>query len=173
MTNNTNEITNQTNHLAMSEANTDFMKPDTFVKTQDKFGKYSRRLVYSALSTVPVPESREGLIALTNMLNGSDENAVNQCRENIGVTFELENVIIKPYTSLNEETGEEEHGCVTYLFAKGDPKPYVTSSKSVYLTLKNFFAVFGIPNTPNYLGLTVTIVSKAGRDHKYIDLDIK
>lgn len=151
----------------------DFLKPDSMVTVRGQNGKYSRKLVYSPLNTVTHSQNRADLMRLTAILSGSDDELVQAFSDNIGATFELENVIFKPYESINDLTGELEYGVVSYLFGAGEEKPYVTSSKSVYITLKNYFAVFGIPNTPEYLGLTLTIVNKKGRDHDYKDVVVQ
>lgn len=171
MENTNQEVLNQgTTELTVGEK---FLTPDSFVKVQLPTGKWTRKMIYSGLNTVPVPVTQEEKKVLFNILNGKDDSdAVVEAKKAVGTIFELEDVIIQPYDKVNEDTGELEYGAVTYLFEKGNPKPFVTSSKSVYMTLKNLFVAFGVPRTKGYMPITVSIVERKGHEHKYIDLQL-
>lgn len=131
-------------------------------------GKFTRRAVYQAFSSVR-PETKEQKIAMMNLLE-SDDVAV-PMNDSIGAQIEVENVILSPYDSINEETGEITNGVLTYLI---DPKgvAYVTSSKSVYFTVKRIFQVFGEAPFEEGERVKVEIVKKQGTQFKYTDIKV-
>jgi hypothetical protein len=90
--------------------------------------------------------------------------------ENIGKIFELADVILNPYDKVNEETGEMEYGVLSYLITP-EGVVYVTSSKSVYFSLKRIFQVFG---EPHYEAgeISLKAVKKQGQQFKYTDIQI-
>lgn len=140
-----------------------------YVVTKGTDGKFTRKTVYQALSTVK-SETKEDKIFLVNLLNGDEELSL-QMKQHVGEKINLVDVIFKPYDSLDEETGELSNGVLTYLFDESG-KIYVTSSKSVYHTLNNVFLVFGTPRKPDYLGLEIQIVEKKGLQYNYIDVKV-
>jgi hypothetical protein len=128
----------KTNEVLVAKSN------DRYEIIQDEEGKYKRKAKYESFCSI-VPQNRQEKIALLNLLEGSDE-ATNGLKDHKGKQFEVANVIFRPYDRINEETGEQEYGVLTYLLTP-DGVPYVTSSKSVYFTMKRIFEVFGEPNT--------------------------
>jgi hypothetical protein len=131
-------------------------------------GKFVRKAVYQPFASV-VAETREQKINLMKLLD-SDEIAL-PMGEHVGAEFKVSDVIFQPYDKVDEETGEIEHGVLTYVI---DPKEtaYVTSSKSVYFTLKRVFQVFGEPHYNEEEAIAVKIVKKKGQTHQYTDLQI-
>lgn len=135
---------------------------------QDENGKYVRRAVYTAFSSVK-PETKEQKIALLNLLESDD--IATPMETSVGSQIEVENVIFSPYDSIDEENGTVTNGVLTYLI---DPKgvAYVTSSKSVYFTLKRVMTVFGEAPFPKDDLLKVEIVKKQGKKFKYTDVKV-
>ena len=136
---------------------------------QDENGKFSRKAKFEDFCSV-VAETAEEQIALFNLLEGGEENT-NGLKDHKGAQIEVKDVIFRSYDKVNEDTGVIEYGVLTYLIAP-DGVPFVTSSKSVYFSLKNMFKVFGEPATGKWNTLTVQVVEKKGLQHKYIDLKI-
>ena len=131
-------------------------------------GKFTRRAIYQAFSSVKA-ETKEQKIKLLNLLE-SDDIAV-PMNDSIGSQIEVQNVILSPYDSIDEETGEITSGVLTYLI---DPKgvAYVTSSKSVYFSVKRVFQVFGeAPYSGDDL-VKVEVVKKQGKQFKYTDIKV-
>jgi hypothetical protein len=136
--------------------------------TKTENGKFQRKTIYKPFSSV-VAETKEQKIAMINLL--SEDSEAQPLKSHIGHQIELADVIFQPYDKLNEETGEIEFGVVTYLIDQ-DGLAFVTSSKSVYHTLKKFFVVFGEPHYNADESITVQIVERNGRQHKYVDLKL-
>lgn len=134
----------------------------------DAEGKYKRKAKYTAWSSVR-PETREQKIALMNLLNSGDEATA--LSDFVGAQIVVADVIFNPYDKINEETGEQEYGVLTYIITP-DGVPYVTSSKSVYFTLKRMFQVFGEPHYNETEAVKVQVVKKKGQQFQYIDLKI-
>lgn len=134
----------------------------------DQEGKYRRKAVYSAWSSVH-PETKEQKIALLNLLNSGDEAAA--LSDYIGAQIQVADVLFNPYDRINEETGEQEFGVLSYIITP-EGTPYVTSSKSVYFTLKRMFQVFGEPHYSGEEVVTVQPVKKKGKEFQFIDLKI-
>lgn len=136
--------------------------------TQNAEGKFQRKAVYQTFSSV-TPETKEQKIAMMNLLSGDDANT-QPLGENIGKEFEIADVIINPYDKVNEDTGEMEFGVLSYLITP-EGVVYVTSSKSVYFSLKRIFQVFGEPHYPAG-EIVVKAVKKQGKEFKYTDIQI-
>lgn len=150
----TNEliVNNQSNHQV--------------VQTAD--GKFKRVATYEAFSSVR-PETREQKIAMMNLLE-SDDVAI-PLNESVGAEIKIADVITKPYDTVDEETGEIKSGVLTYLITP-EGVAYVTSSKSVYFTLKTIFNVFGLPHYSPGEEVIVKVVKKQGQNFKYIDIKV-
>lgn len=135
-------------------------------------GKFQRRAVYQDWSSVH-PETREEKIALLNLLNAGEgeEGGATGLNDYIGGEIKIADVIFRAYDSLNEDTGELTNGVLTYIFDT-QGKAFVTSSKTVYFTLKRTFQIFGYPHYSEKDALTVKVVKKPGKDFKFIDLKI-
>lgn len=142
--------------------------PPSFELTVDANGKYKRKALYKAFSSV-VAETREQKINLMNLLD-SDDIAL-PMSEYTGATIKVSNVITKPYDSVDEDTGEITSGVLTYLLTP-DGLAYVTSSKSVYFTLQTAMTVFGEAPYSSGDELIVEIVKKQGKQFKYTDIKV-
>jgi hypothetical protein len=134
---------------------------------QKEDGKFARKAKYEAFSSVKA-ETKKEKIALLNLLEGSDENT-NGLKDHVGKQLEVANVIFRPYDKVNEDTGEMEYGVLTYLLTP-DGVPYVTSSKSVYFSLRRIFEVFGSPDQEEWENIIIKIVQKKGLQYNYVDV---
>jgi hypothetical protein len=132
-------------------------------------GKYVRKAMYQPFSSI-VPETKEQKIAMMNLLSGDDEKT-QALGEHIGAHITVADVIFNPYDKVNEETGEMEYGVLTYLVTP-DQVVYVTSSKSVYFSMKRIFQVFGEPHYTEGEEITIKVVKKQGQQFKYTDIQI-
>lgn len=136
--------------------------------TQESNGKFKRKAIYQPYSSVTAT-TKEEKIRMINLL--SDDSEAQPLKSHIGHQIVLADVIFQPYDKLDEDTGEIEYGVVTYLIDQ-DGLAFVTSSKSVYHSLKKFFTVFGEPHYTEEEAITVQIVEKKGRQHKFVDLKL-
>lgn len=137
--------------------------------TQNEEGKFVRKAIYKPFSSI-TPETKAEKIAMMNLLNGDGENSL-PLGENIGKHIPLADVIFNPYDKINEETGESEYGVLSYLITP-ENVVYVTSSKSVYFSLKRVFQVFGEPHYEGEDVITVKPVKKKGQNFNYTDIQI-
>lgn len=134
---------------------------------QNAEGKFERKPIYQPFSSVQA-DSREEKIRLMNLIDGDLALPMN---DHVGQKIDLVDVIFKPYDSVDEETGEITYGVLSYLFDhSGDV--YVTSSKSVYHSLKNMFNVFGEPSYAEEDALVLEIEKKQGFNNKYTDVKL-
>lgn len=131
-------------------------------------GKFVRRATYNAWSSIKA-ETKEQKIKMFNLLNSDDEG--NPLKDYIGAQIEVADVMFNPYTSIDEKTGEELPGVLSYIFTP-DGIPYVTSSKSVYFSLKRMFAVWGEPHYSEGETVLIQVVEKKGKEHKYVDIKV-
>ena len=141
---------------------------ESYEISQNVEGKFQRKAVYSPFSSIK-PETKEEKIAMMNLLNSDD--VAQPLGENIGKQFQLADVIFNPYDKVNEDTGEMEFGVLSYLITP-ENIVYVTSSKSVYFSLKKIFMVFGEPHYNEDEVVTVEAVKKQGKSFKYTDIKI-
>lgn len=132
-------------------------------------GKFVRKAVYNSFTSI-TPVTKEEKIAMMNLLNGDDDKSFS-LGENIGKHIELADVIFNPYDKINEETGESEYGVLSYLITP-EKVVYVTSSKSVYFSLKRIFQVFGEPHYDAENMIVVKAVKKKGQNFNYTDIQI-
>lgn len=151
-----NELVNtQTGELQTERISAD----GKYIITVDEKGKHSRKMIYKDFTSV-VPETREQTIAMFKLLN--EDGQATQMKEAVGQEFALRDVILQPYDRINEDTGLQEYGVVTYLIAH-DNTAFVTSSKSVYNTVVNLFKAFGEPSYNMDQSPKLKIVSRAGQ----------
>jgi hypothetical protein len=141
---------------------------EEYVIVQGLDGKFVRKAVYQPFSSVEAV-TREQKINLMNLLD-SDDIAL-PMGEHVNAEFKVSDVIFQPYDKVDEKTGEIEHGVLTYVITPSRTA-YVTSSKSVYFTLKKVFQVFGEPHYNEEEAIAVKIVKKKGQEHQYTDLQI-
>jgi hypothetical protein len=144
-------------------------KQGNYEITQNEEGKFVRKAKFEDYCSV-VAETPEEKIALFNLLEGGEENT-NGLKDHVGAQIEVEDVIFRSYDKVNEETGAIEYGVLTYLIAP-DGVPFVTSSKSVYFSMKNMFKVFGQPTDENWKNIIIQVVKKKGLQHQFIDVKI-
>jgi hypothetical protein len=107
---------------------------------------------------------------MMNLLSGDDEKT-QALGEHIRAHITVADVIFNPYDKVNEDTGEMEYGVLTYLVTP-DQVVYVTSSKSVYFSMKRIFQVFGEPHYTEGEEITIKVVKKQGQQFKYTDIQI-
>jgi hypothetical protein len=141
---------------------------ESYEITQNAEGKFQRKAVYQPFSSI-VPVTKEEKINMMNLLNGDDVGQ--PLGENIGKQFQIADVIFNPYDKVNEETGEMEFGVLSYLITP-ENIVYVTSSKSVYFSLKRIFQVFGEPHYSEDEVITIQAVKKKGQQFQYTDIKI-
>ena len=173
MTNENNQLTvldNNTGEIIQSNGNV-VRETNKHVVMLNEKGKYIRKAKYEEYSSMTF-ETREDKIFLAQLFGQDNENDENSLKNNIGKEFELANVITRPYSSIDEDTGEEIHGVITYLFTP-EKEVFITSSKTVYFTLfENYFKLFGRPDYEEYENLKVKVTSRRGTNGTILDLKL-
>lgn len=139
----------------------------TIVQTQD--GKFKKNMKYQAFSSRN-PETQEEKIELYKVLNEDGNENVIEMKSMIDKPITIEHVFINPYTTFDEETGKNTHGVTTTIQSEG--KYYVTSSKSVYYTLRNLFSTFGNPTDQNYQPIKVIVTGTKQKNGVQINLKL-
>lgn len=141
--------------------NAGVLLPSSVVSETDKYtihkdanGKYSRRAKYMEFSSIETATRAEKMWLL-NLLEGAEDSGYGM-KDHVGETIEVQDIIIRAYDRIDEETGEMENGVLTYLLTP-DRKAYVTSAKSVYFSINRIMEVFGKPNTPEWENVKVLI----------------
>lgn len=125
------------------------------VKLSD--GTYKRRAKYHDYSSFK-PETREEKMWLLNLID-ADESTGKGLSTNVGKKIEVQDIITRTYSNLDEKTGETINGVLTYLITP-DQEAYVTSSKGVYFTIKNIMELFGTPEDEDWENITVEVGSE-------------
>lgn len=173
MTNtNTNEIaTTQENGIVVNAVrNVVISETANYVTMQDKeTGKFFRRAKYNEYSSIKA-ESRADKIWLLNIMEG-DENTGTPMKEAVGQIVEVANIITRPYDRINEETGETEYGVLVYLITP-EKEVFVTSSKTVYMTLNRTLDVFGRPGDAEWENLKFAIGKEKGTNGDIIKIKL-
>lgn len=141
----------------------------------EKTGKFSRKAKYEDFQSF-TPETRQDKIALFNLMEGNNEQAM-PMKDSVGEVVEVHDVILRKYDALDEDTGITEDGVLVYLFGErtenlSDRPVYVTSSKAVYFTLNHIMQVFGTPGEKDYEPFSVVIkkVKQQQGDQTVIEL---
>lgn len=116
---------------------------DNYVVVKTNEGKYLRKAKFEEFSSF-VAETKEDKIWLFNLLDSADDESANGLKNQVGKHIKVQDVILRPYDKINEETGVTEYGVLTYIITP-DRQTYATSSKSVYFTMKGLFQSFGEP----------------------------
>lgn len=161
MTNvNTNEMTVVVGQGVVKET-------DKFVVQKTAEGKFVRKAKYESFNSI-VAETRADKIWLMNVLEATDE-ASNGLKDFVGAEIEVQDVITRPYDRINEETGEQEYGVLTYLVTP-DRTVYVTSSKSVYFTITRILELFGKPNEADWENIIVRVLSEKSTNGNIIKI---
>lgn len=161
-----NEVATQNTNNAVDIASKGVK--EGFVIQKDVDGKFKRKAVYNFFSSI-TPETREEKIKFLQLID-SDEIA-RPMGDYVNQEIIISDVIFNPYDKVNEDTGEIEYGILSYII---DPEgnAFVTSSKSVYHTLKKMFVVFGEPHYNEEEQVKVQIVKKKGQQFQYTDIKI-
>lgn len=132
-------------------------------------GKYVRKAKYTEYSSI-VATTREERIWLMNILDGGEENG-NGLKDNVGARIEVANVIFRKYDKVNEDTGVLEYGVLTYLFTP-EKDLFVTSSKSVYFTVKRALDMFGKPGDELWENLVFEVQKEKGKNGDMIKVKL-
>lgn len=155
MTNENKNVETQ-NEVAKVENNVQVIQRETedYVVYKDEKGKFVRKAKFNDYSSIE-PKTREEKMWLLNLLEG-DEESGNGLKSHVGKVIEVENVITRTYDRINENTGQQEYGVLTYLITP-DKIAYVTSSKTVYFTITRIMDLFGKPNTPEWENIKIQV----------------
>lgn len=129
-----------------------------FTVLQDKDGKFFRRGRYEAWASTQ-PTTRDEQIELFNIFEGNDDSVIG-LKDCVGQVIEIQDVYTNPYSSLDEDTGEEIDGVLTYIRTP-DTAMYVTSSKTFHNTLIRAINMFGI-------NIKIKITSRKGQNGNII-----
>lgn len=132
-----------------------------YVIKQDSEGKFVRKAKFHEYNSVKV-ETKEDKIWLLNLLEG-DEESGNGLKDHVGKHIEVQDVILRTYDRINEDTGELENGVLTYLITP-DRIAYVTSSKTVYFSITRIMDLFGKPDSETWENITVKVGKKKGQN---------
>lgn len=165
-------MTNQ-NEIAVSQGQANVLAPEVvsesenYVVKRTQDGKFKREAKYHAYSSIQ-PETKEDRMFLMNILDGDAEDG-NGLSEFVGKEIEIADVILNPYDRINEDTGEEEYGVLTYLITP-EREVYVTSSKTVYFKIQSIFQWLGQPDDENWENVKVVVTSKKGQNGPIIGI---
>ena len=137
-----------------------------FIVYQKPDGTFERKMKYHEFSSI-VTETRSEKIALLQLRDKAEE-----MKGFIGKELVLEGVIITPYTSLDEETGEISHGATTTIITDNFTKAVVTSSKTVYFKIKELLDLFGQDLFNEGDQLTIRPVTTKGQKHMLTTIEL-
>ena len=137
-----------------------------FIVYQKPDGTFERKMKYHEFSSI-VTETRSEKIALLQLRDKAEE-----MKGFIGKEILLEGVIITPYTSLDEETGEISHGATTTIITDSFTKAIVTSSKTVYFKIKELIDLFGQDLFNEGDQLTIRPVTIKGLKHMLTTIEL-
>jgi hypothetical protein len=149
---NQNEVANTQNQETEIVESHVVRETENYVVKQDANGKFKRKAKYQSFSSVKA-ETHEDKVWLFNLFEGAEDSG-NGLKDHIGKHIEVADIITRPYDSIDEDTGAEEFGVLTYLITP-DRVAYVTSSKSVYFTIKNMMDLYGKPSEEGWNNITV------------------
>ena len=137
-----------------------------FIVYQKPDGTFERKMKYHEFSSI-VTETRSEKIALLQLRDKAEE-----MKGYIGKELVLEGVIITPYTSLDEETGEISHGTTTTIITDNFTKAIVTSSKTVYFKIKELLDLFGQDLFNEGDQLTIRPVTTKGQNYMLTTIEL-
>lgn len=140
---------------------------DEYIIYKDENGKFVRKAKFDDYSSI-VCETREEKLWLLKLLEG-DEETGNGLKSHVGKQIEVENVIIRSYDRINENTGQQEYGVLTYLITP-DRIAYVTSSKAVYFSIKRIMTLFGKPDSPEWENIIIKVGKEKGSNGDMIKI---
>jgi hypothetical protein len=164
-----------TNELATVNTQTGEVLGQVIVREDENYmvviedGKHVRKAKFTDYSSI-VAESRADKIWLMNVLEGGEENG-NGLKSQVGNVIEVANVIFRKYDRINEVTGATEFGVLTYLI---DPSKevFVTSSKTVYFSVKRMLDLFGKPTDENWENIKLQVGKKKGQNGDIITVQM-
>lgn len=142
---------------------------DNYVVVKDADGKFKRKAKYVEFSSI-VPQDRKEKVWLLNLLEGA-EGTGNGLKDHVGKHIEVANIITRPYDKINEETGEQEYGVLTYLITP-DRVAYVTSSKTTYFSIVRIMELFGKPGDADWENITVKVLKERGQNGDIIKVKL-
>ena len=165
-------MTNENKDLQVQEDNEVTVIGNNIVEENDKYVvkkvadpktgeiKFVRQAKYTEYSSIKA-ETREDKLWLFQVYEG-DEDSGYGLKNNIGKEIEVQDIILRPYDRIDENTGEKEFGVLTYLIT---PKKevYVTSSKTVYFTITRLMELFGTPDSDEWENIKVKVDSEKGQ----------
>ena len=137
-----------------------------FIVYQKPDGTFERKMKYHEFTSI-VTETRSEKIALLQLRDKAEE-----MKGFIGKELVLEGVIITPYTSLDEETGEISQGVTTTIITDNFTKAIVTSSKTVYFKIKELLDLFGQDLFNEGDQLTIRPVTAKGQKHMLTTIEL-
>mgnify|MGYP001217430753 CR=1 FL=1 len=137
-----------------------------FIVYQKPDGKFERKMKYHAFSSI-ITETREEKVALMKLRDKAEE-----MKNYIGKEILLEGVIISPYTSLDEETGDITHGATTTLITDNFTKAVVTSSKTVYFKIRELLEMFGEDLFNEGDQLTIRPITEKGQNYNLTTIEL-
>ena len=165
-------MTNENKDLQVQEDNEVTVIGNNIIEENDKYVvkkvadpktgeiKFVRQAKYTEYSSIKA-ETREDKLWLFQVYEG-DEDSGYGLKNNIGKEIEVQDIILRPYDRIDENTGEKEFGVLTYLIT---PKKevYVTSSKTVYFTITRLMELFGTPDSDEWENIKVKVDSEKGQ----------
>jgi hypothetical protein len=163
-------MTNQ-NEIANVEPQAELVvrENDRYSVVKDAEGKFKRKAKYNHYTSVKT-ETKEEKIWLFNLFEGTEESGQG-LKEHVGKHIEVADIITRPYDKIDEESGVEEYGVLTYLITP-DRVAYVTSSKSVYFTINNIMELFGRPSDEDWKNITVKVLTEKGANGNIIKIKV-
>lgn len=134
---------------------------DQYSIFKDENGKFSRKAKYADYSSFTA-ETREEKIWLLNLLEGEEDTGFG-LKDCVGQTIEVANIIFRKYDRINEDTGFQEDGVLTYLLTP-EKQVYVTSAKSVYFSVKHIMDLFGKPEDAEWVNIKLKVGSEKAKN---------
>jgi hypothetical protein len=130
-------------------------------------GKFIRKAKFHDYSSIKA-ETKEDKIWMLNLLEG-DEESGNGLKDHVGEQSEVADVITRKYDRINEETGQQEYGVLTYLITP-ERQVFVTSSKTVYFSITRIMDLFGKPDSDEWENITVRVGKQKGQNGDIIKI---
>jgi hypothetical protein len=163
---NANENANELADVSENQV-TVISQNDDYVVIKNEEGKFQRKAKFHEFSSVKA-ETKADKIWLMNVFEGSEDSA-NGLKNHVGKQIVVADIILRPYDRINEDSGQQEFGVLTYLITP-EKQVFVTSSKSVYFTIKNIMDLFGKPNEPEWENITVKVGKEKGTNGDMIKI---
>jgi hypothetical protein len=164
-TENKNELVEneQVNETAVSVIE---REDENFVIVKEE-GKFVRKAKFHDYSSIKA-ETKEDKMWMLNLLEG-DEESGNGLKDHVGQQFEVADVITRKYDRINEKTGQQEYGVLTYLITP-ERQVFVTSSKTVYFSITRIMDLFGKPDSDEWENIIVRVGKTKGQNGDIIKI---